>query len=192
MDFLPILQSCLFPFYILCVSLVQPRPSGIWQGDDACALEIEVSPTARMIAVEGGPSYADLFTGGKDKAKKSEPWDDEDFTVPLALMTVGWDPAGDPTHHWNPSGRDTSCAIRLLNNQRVVVWFTSHTQPGSHPHPKVKCTHSKSPSIVPIGRITPVQSLGTEQEQPVVAVCGVVPVAAIVPVFPSIVHIPAL
>ena len=28
--------------------------------------------------------------------------------------------------------------------------------------------------------------------QPVMAVCGVVPVAAIMPVFPSIVHIPAL
>ncbi|CAM9731798.1 unnamed protein product, partial [Laminaria digitata] len=51
-------------------------------------------------------------------------------------MTVGWDPAGDPTHNWHGSGRDVTCAIRLLNHQRVMVWFTSHTQPGSHPHPK--------------------------------------------------------
>ena len=38
----------------------------------------------------------------------------------------------------------------------------------------------------------PVQSLGTQQKQAAVSVYGVVPVAATVLVFPSIVHIPAL
>ena len=116
------------------------------QGDDVCALELEISETARLVAVEGGPNYPDLFTGGRDRPKKGEPYDDEDFSVPLALMTVGWDPSGDPTHNYHGGGRDTSCAIRLLNNQRVMVWFTSHKQSGSHPHPKVKCAILYTPT----------------------------------------------
>lgn len=126
--------SCLLHWCNLLWSLV------FSQGDDVCALENEISRTARLIAVEGGPGYPDIFTGGRDRRKKREPYDDEDFSVPLALMTVGWDPSGDPTHNWHGSGRDETCAIRLLNSQRVTVWFTSHTQLRSHPHPKVKFT----------------------------------------------------
>lgn len=63
--------------------------------------------------------------------------DREDFDVPVALITVGWDPAGDPTHLPLRVPRDLSCATRLLDLPRVVTWFDSHTQMGSIEHPKV-------------------------------------------------------
>lgn len=68
-------------------------------------------------------------------------WDSDDFDVPLALMTFGWDPAGDPTHHWRGSGRDVNCAKRILDLPRVVAWFASHTQGDSYDHPKVGCAN---------------------------------------------------
>ena len=40
--------------------------------------------------------------------------------------------------------------------------------------------------------IVPVKSLGTRWKQPVVAVCAVLPVAALLPAFSSIVHMPVL
>lgn len=53
----------------------------------------------------------------------------------MVLMTVGWDPAGDPTHKsWN---RDLSCAKRVLEMSRIVKWFTSHTRHDSYAHEKV-------------------------------------------------------
>lgn len=52
-------------------------------------------------------------------------------------MTVGWDPAGDPTHSRVHMGRDTACAVRVLEMKRVVMWFTSHTRRDSHSHEKV-------------------------------------------------------
>ena len=54
--------------------------------------------------------------------------------------------------------------------------------------------HSVVPvaSIVPFARYSASDIVWHRWKQPLTAVCGVVPVAAIVPVFPSIVYIPAL
>lgn len=105
------------------------------QGDDTCALEVEISSAARAVA----PASA----GAPEAADESPSWENEDFDVPLALMTVGWDPSGDPTHTWSSSGRDVNCALRMLNLPRVVVWLTSHKQEGSHDHPKASYCSSR-------------------------------------------------
>lgn len=63
----------------------------------------------------------------------------EDFHVPVVLMTLGWDPFGDPTHSEKSLGRDRSCAMRVLEMGRVVRWFTSHTRYDSHTDEKVRC-----------------------------------------------------
>lgn len=60
------------------------------------------------------------------------PIDHEDFTVPVVLMTLGWDPSGDPTHKEHALGRDHSCVLRVLEMKRIVRWFTSHTRYDSH------------------------------------------------------------
>lgn len=65
-------------------------------------------------------------------------WENEDFDVPLALMTLGWDPSGDPTKYTTDHVRDVSCVMRVLDLPRVKAWFTSHTQYNSQPHPKVR------------------------------------------------------
>lgn len=52
-------------------------------------------------------------------------------------MTLGWDRTGDPTHHDTARGRDWSCALRMLEMDRVAKWFTSHTRADSHRHEKV-------------------------------------------------------
>ena len=52
--------------------------------------------------------------------------------------------------------------------------------------------YSRGPFIVPVARYSACQVVGDRWEEPAVEVCGAVPVAAIVPIFPSIVHIPAL
>ena len=68
---------------------------------------------------------------------------------------------------------------------------TQHTRSDSY-------TYSSGPSIVQVPCIVPVAPYGAcetawdRREQPVVAVCGVVPGVAIVPLIPSIVHIQAL
>ena len=54
------------------------------------------------------------------------------------------------------------------------------------------CMYAAVVSIVPVARYSACEIGWHIWEQPVVAVCGVVPDAAMVPVFPSIVHIPAL
>ena len=45
---------------------------------------------------------------------------------------------------------------------------------------------------MPVARYSAFEIASHRWEQPVVAVCGVVPVTAIVPVPPSVVHIPAV
>ena len=68
---------------------------------------------------------------------------------------------------------------------------TQHTRSDSY-------TWSSGPSVVQVSCIVPVAPYGAcetawhRREQPVVVACGVVPGAAIVPLVPSIVHIPAL
>lgn len=64
-------------------------------------------------------------------------WEKEDFDVPLVLMTLGWDPSGDPTKINTDGYRDPSCIMRVLDLPRVKTWFTSHTQRSSRPHPNV-------------------------------------------------------
>lgn len=102
-----------------------------------CALEKEISLEKRTEAagVKGGaavdPEDAGLRPG------RGVPGSGENFAVPLVLMTLGWDPYGDPTHRENASGRDTACALRVLEMSRVVGWFTSHTRKSSRSHPKV-------------------------------------------------------
>ena len=54
------------------------------------------------------------------------------------------------------------------------------------------CRCGSAPCIVPVARYSACEIAWHIWEQPAVAVCGVVPVYAIVPIFPSIVHIPAL
>lgn len=54
----------------------------------------------------------------------------------MILLTLGWDHAGDPTHH-EGAKRDRSCAFRMLEMHRVVMWFTSHRRADSHTHEKV-------------------------------------------------------
>ena len=46
--------------------------------------------------------------------------------------------------------------------------------------------------MVPVARYSACETAWHRWERQVVAVCGVVPVTAIVLIFPSIVHIPAL
>lgn len=62
----------------------------------------------------------------------------EEFEVPVVLMTLGWDPSGDPTHAEKTLGRDRECAMRVLEMPRVVRWFTSHTRYDSHTDEKVR------------------------------------------------------
>ncbi len=62
---------------------------------------------------------------------------EDDFEVPVVLMTFGWDPFGDPTHGEKSLGRDRSCVFRVLAMERVVKWFTSHTRYDSHTNEKV-------------------------------------------------------
>lgn len=97
---------------------------------------MEISRDARLLAIEGS-KYGDHDEDETVRAAKRASLELEDFDVPLVLMTVGWDPAGDPTHSWRSAGRDVNCAIRMLNLPRVQTWLTSHTQSDSHAHPKV-------------------------------------------------------
>lgn len=107
------------------------------QGDDTCALENEISRSAREAAVA---AEAEKFPGNANTdegIKTHDPLGDEDYDIPLAIMTLGWDPAGDPTRSGQGMGRDVTCALRILDLPRVGVWFTSHTHADSHQHPKV-------------------------------------------------------
>lgn len=100
------------------------------QGDDVCALELEISREARMAAAEAaGESTGHTNTDG--------PGGGENFDVPLVLVTLGWDPSGDPTHAEPALGRDSSCVRRVLQLPRVLKWFTSHTRYDSEVNEKV-------------------------------------------------------
>lgn len=69
----------------------------------------------------------------QDRRRSRElPGRGENFEVPVVLVTLGWDPAGDPTHREDASGRDRTCVFRVLQMPRVVRWFTSHTRYDSH------------------------------------------------------------
>lgn len=61
----------------------------------------------------------------------------ENFEIPVVLMTLGWDPSGDPTHSERLRGRDRTCTYRVLEMERVVRWFTSHTRYDTHTDEKV-------------------------------------------------------
>eukprot|EP00752_Nemacystus_decipiens_P008223 g7353.t1 len=126
-------------------------------GDDVCELEKELSPEARLKAesnqaedigedtgkdhsvetatpVESqGETTNDQGYGGNSTGKAKE----ENFEVPVVLMTLGWDRDGDPTHHVG-AWRDRSCAYRLLEMGRVVKWFTSHARSDSRKHEKFR------------------------------------------------------
>lgn len=100
------------------------------QGDDVCAVENELSLEARKAAAvrDGSVREGEVHRIGEG----------ENFQVPVVLMTLGWDPAGDPTHHERLLGRDTTCTRRMLELPRVVRWFTSHTRHDSHTDEKVR------------------------------------------------------
>ncbi|CAM9906905.1 unnamed protein product [Scytosiphon promiscuus] len=77
-----------------------------------------------------------LHFGGDERDEGSGETETENFDIPLVLMTLGWDPAGDPTHSENLRGRDRTCTYRVLEMERVVRWFTSHTRYDTHTHEK--------------------------------------------------------
>lgn len=137
------------------------------QGDDVCALEHELSLEARISAAKVAPHLtieeedsvaperSTAAAAHKDKDKDTDrsrdrslsrrmPGDGENFEVPVVLMTVGWDPAGDPTHREDALGRDRTCVFRVLDMPRVVKWFTSHTRYDSHTDGKVSVQISQS------------------------------------------------
>lgn len=103
------------------------------QGNEVCALEQEISREARIAA-------AGIVTPEeREDAEKAGrlPGEGEDFQIPLVLMTLGWDPAGDPTHQAEAEGRDLSCVYRILKVKRIKTWFTSHTRYDSRTDDKV-------------------------------------------------------
>ena len=79
--------------------------------------------------------------------------EEEDFEVPVVLMTLGWDPSGDPTHREDALGRDRSCVFRVLEMERVVAWFTSHTRYDSHTDAKVGTCYLSLPENKEHGNI---------------------------------------
>lgn len=81
--------------------------------------------------------HADGISTGKRNIQTHSKQGTENFEVPVALMTFGWDPSGDPTHNVGAS-RDRSCAYRMLEMGRVVKWFTSHARGDSYKHEKVE------------------------------------------------------
>lgn len=110
-----------------------PPPAGTknvcMKGDDVCALEMELSREARAPPADTDQLFSDNNT---QKSTRRMPGEGEDFEVPVVLMTLGWDPAGDPTHREDALGRDRACVFRVLEMPRVKRWFTSHTRYDSH------------------------------------------------------------
>ena len=101
-----------------------------------CALEDELSLEARMEAA--GVTQAETGDTASKATGRRMPGFGEEFEVPVVLMTLGWDPAGDPTHAEKALGRDRECVMRVLEMPRVVRWFTSHTRYDSHTDEKVR------------------------------------------------------
>eukprot|EP00752_Nemacystus_decipiens_P002399 g2263.t1 len=135
-------------------------------GDDVCALEKELSLEARLKAaginvedigdVAGEEPSGAGGTAVQTRRQTRNGQDDsksragkhnlaphlgqgkERFDVPVVLMTLGWDPFGDPTHNERNLGRDRECTYRVLEMDRVVRWFTSHTRYDSHTDEKFR------------------------------------------------------
>lgn len=124
----------------------QKNETNLFQGDDVCAVENELSLEARQRANARRrdmiPPTATTTTattaGNKTNRELNQDEQEESFDVPVVLMTLGWDPAGDPTHNERGLGRDHACVFRVLEMPRVVRWFTSHTRYDSHTDEKVR------------------------------------------------------
>lgn len=106
------------------------------QGGEVCALENELSLDARRKRAAIA-AQLDTSKEGENHEHPREPGIGENFDVPVVLLTLGWDPAGDPTHGERGFGRDNSCALRVADIPRVLRWFTSHTRHDSRRHEKV-------------------------------------------------------